>query len=90
MLQTVFSAVVICALARGKDDEIKLVVGVYGSMTSVSFGYLASAIAADLDFKKNLNETIKAILGDPIVPIPKLNPCLRPRMLIGNHIPSSS
>ncbi|CAE8727360.1 unnamed protein product, partial [Polarella glacialis] len=61
-----------------------LVLGVLGPITSVSNTFLATAVAFDIDFRKNFDASLRAQFGEPIVQIPNLNPNLRLKVQIGN------
>ena len=64
-------------------NTVEFVLGIYGPVTSVSNTFLASAVAFDLDFRKNFDTSLVTRFGPPIVSVANLNPNLRVKVQVG-------
>ena len=71
-------------VGRSLSSNIEMVLGLYGPMTSFSLTFLATAVAFDIDFRKNFEPALKTRFGEPIIKIPNLNSSFRLINQIGN------
>lgn len=88
LCQLGFEAVVVAvflAEVASVTEEQRVYLGVYGAMTTAAnSALLAATVAADIDFRKNHNATLRNRFGPPAIEVPNLLPGLRINPLIGN------
>lgn len=71
-----------CTQEETSGDELLL--GFYGAVTCISNTFLATVVAADLDFRKLREPELQTRFGPPIIDVPQRHPDLKVRFHLGD------
>ncbi len=78
-----FGMVVVEGVTCDRCEYFPIQIGILGPITSVTSDHLAAAVAFDLDFRKNFDQSLVERFGPPVVRVPELRPELRIKVQIG-------